>query len=126
VTFEEHYGMVEDVRLNFTVLRTPAEQRIVIPNERLASGVLQNDTLETDSVGLEVELWLAPEADVERALAALREETGHTVAVVESAADGVRLAVGGERVAPGERPQREAELREACLARLRADGLLPA
>ena len=47
VTFEDHYGVVEDVRLNFTVLRTLSEQRIVIPNERLASGVLRNDTLET-------------------------------------------------------------------------------
>ena len=37
VTFEEHYGVVEDVRLNFTVLRTASDQRIVIPNERLAA-----------------------------------------------------------------------------------------
>jgi small-conductance mechanosensitive channel len=126
VTFEEHYGVVEDVRLNFTVLRTLGDQRIVIPNERLASGVLRNDTLETDAVGLDVQLWLAPEADVERALASLREETGQTVTVAESTADGVRLGVGGERVPPGERSRREAELREACLIRLRADGLLPA
>ena len=39
VTFEDHYGVVEDVRLNFTVLRTAADERvIVIPNERLAAG----------------------------------------------------------------------------------------
>ena len=54
VTFEDHYGVVEDVRLNFTILRTLGEQRIVIPNERLASGVLRNDTLETEAVGLDV------------------------------------------------------------------------
>lgn len=126
VTFEEHYGLVEDVRLNFTVLRTLGEQRIVIPNERLASGILQNDTLETDAVGLDVQLWLAPEADVERALASLRAHTDQTVTVAESTVEGVRLTVGGERVPPRERPGREAELREACLTRLRADGLLPA
>ena len=51
VTFEDHYGVVEDVRLNFTILRTLGEQRIVIPNEKLASGVLRNDTLETEAVG---------------------------------------------------------------------------
>ena len=126
VTFEDHYGVVEDVRLNFTVLRTLSEQRIVIPNERLASGILRNDTLDADEVGLEVDLWLAPEADVERAVAALREHTGQTVTVAESTAEGVRLSVGGERVPPRDRPHREAELREACLTRLRADGLLPA
>jgi small-conductance mechanosensitive channel len=126
VTFEENYGVVEDVRLNFTVLRTLGEQRIVIPNELLASGVLRNDTLETDAVGVDVQLWLAPEADVERALASLRAQTGQTVTVAEATADGVRLTVGGERVPPRERAEREAELREACLTRLRADGLLPA
>ena len=58
VTFEDNYGVVEDVRLNFTVLRTLSEQRIVIPNERLVSGILRNDTLESGAVGLDVSLWL--------------------------------------------------------------------
>ena len=38
VTFEGNYGVVEDVSLNHTVLRTATEQRIVIPNEKLAGG----------------------------------------------------------------------------------------
>ena len=45
VTFEGNYGVVEDVRLNYTILRTASEQRIVIPNEKLAGGVMKNDTL---------------------------------------------------------------------------------
>jgi small-conductance mechanosensitive channel len=135
VTIEEHYGVVEDIRLNFTILRTLSDQRIVIPNERLAGGVLRNDTLEADAVGLDVALWLPHDVDVERALEALREETElealreeteQTVTIAESTPEGVRLAVGGERVAPPERAKREAELREACLKRLRTDGVLPA
>jgi len=126
VTVEEHYGVVEDVRLNFTILRTLSEQRIVIPNERLASGILRNDTLESDAVGLDVSLWLPAGADVPRALEALREETGQSVTVAESAVEGTRLAVGGERVPPPERAKHEAELREQCLRRLRADGVLSA
>jgi small-conductance mechanosensitive channel len=126
VTFEDNYGVVEDVRLNFTILRTLSEQRIVIPNERLVSGVLRNDTLETGAVGLDVSLWLPPGADVPRALEALREETGQSVTVAESAVEGTRLAVGGERVPPPERAEHEAELRERCLRRLRAEDLLGA
>jgi small-conductance mechanosensitive channel len=126
VTFEDNYGVVEDVRLNFTVLRTFSEQRVVIPNERLASGILRNDTLETGAVGLDVSLWLAAGADVPRALDALREETGQSVTVAESAVEGTRLAVGGERVPPPERAKHEAELREQCLRRLRTEGLLGA
>jgi len=124
VTVEEHYGVVEDVRLNFTILRTLSEQRIVIPNERLASGILRNDTLESDAVGLDVSLWLPAGADVPRALDVLREETGQSVSVAEAGVEGTRLAVGGERVPPPERAKHEAELREQCLRRLRADGLL--
>ena len=126
VTFEDNYGVVEDVRLNFTVLRTFSEQRIVIPNERLANGILRNDTLESGEVGLDVSLWLPADADVPRALDVLREETGQSVTIAESAPDGTRLAVGGERVAPPERARHEAELREQCVRRLRADGIMSA
>ena len=126
VTFEDYYGVVEDVRLNFTVLRTLSEQRIVIPNERLASGILRNDTLETEAVGLDVSVWLPADADPARALDVLREETGQSVTVAETAPEGTRLAIGGERVPPPERAKHEAELREQCLRRLRADGLIGA
>ena len=124
VTLEEHYGVVEDVRLNFTILRTLSEQRIVIPNERLASGILRNDTLESDAVGLDVSIWLPAGADVPRALDVLRDETHQSVNIAESAPEGTRLTIGGERVPPPERAKHEAELREQCLRRLRADGLL--
>ena len=66
VTFEEEYGVVEDVRLNYTVLRTSGDVRVVIPNERLAAGILRNDTLGSDRIALDVSVWLAPGADVEQ------------------------------------------------------------
>src|SRR4051794_7103379 len=119
VTFEEHYGQVEDVRLNFTILRTLSETRIVIPNERLASGILRNDTLEADVVGLEVSIWLAPDTDLDRSLAAARAEA-KSVTIAETTAEGIRVAVGGERVPPGDRARAEADLRERVLRRLRA------
>ena len=124
VTFEENYGVVEDVRLNFTVLRTLSEQRIVIPNERLVAGILRNDTLGDGVVGLDVAIWIPATADAGLAVRALEEETGQTVTVTETAVEGVRLAVGGERCPPPERAAREAELRLRCLEILRSDGLL--
>jgi small-conductance mechanosensitive channel len=124
VTFEGDHGVVEDVRLNFTVLRLPSETRVIIPNEKLASGVLRNDTLVVDVAGLDVAIWLPPGADTDAAVSALEEETGASVSVAESTADGIRLAVAGEHVAPAERSTREAELRARCLRRLREEGLL--
>jgi small-conductance mechanosensitive channel len=124
VSFEDHYGVVEDVRLNYTILRTGGETRLVIPNERLAAGILQNDTLKVDAVGLDVVVWLPPAADAERAMALLREESGGDVTVAELVPAGVRLAVGGGQVPASERPAAQADLRARCHARLRAEGLL--
>ncbi len=124
VTFEEQYGVVEDVRLNFTVLRTPSEVRIVIPNERLAAGILRNDTLGSDRIALDVSVWLARDADVARALVVLAEETESDVTVAEITPDGVRVEIAGDPVAPPQRGPRQAELRALCLARLRSEGLL--
>jgi hypothetical protein len=115
---------VEDVRLNFTILRLPSETRVIIPNEKLASGVLRNDTLVVDVAGLDVAIWLPAGADADAAVTALQDETGATVSVAESTVDGIRLAVAGERVAPSERGTREAELRARCLRRLRKEGVL--
>lgn len=119
----EHRGVVEDVTLNFTILRTGADQRIVIPNEQMASGAIRNDTLGSPLVALEVSVWIAPDADVDRALTALTGEGN--AAVAESQPTGIRLTVGGEPVAPADRAAREAQLRARALARLHAEGLLP-
>ena len=97
----------------------------MIPNERLAGGILRNDTLVVEHVGLDVAVWVPAEADAERAVRALEEETGAGVSVAEAVPWGVRLSVGGDPVPPPERAAREADLRARCLKRLRAEGLLP-
>jgi small-conductance mechanosensitive channel len=124
VKIEDHYGVVEDVRLNYTILRTAGEQRVVIPNEKLASSLLVNDTLSVDAVAVEVAMWIPPGADAARAADVLREASGADVAIAEAVPWGVRLAVAGATVAPAERGSREAELRARGLARLREEGLL--
>jgi small-conductance mechanosensitive channel len=124
VKFEDNYGEVVDVRLNYTFLRTAGDARLVIPNEKLAAGILQNDTLIADTVGLDVEVWIPPGADAGHAVATLRAETGADVTVAETLPWGVRLAVGGDPVPPPEKAAREADLRARCHARLRAEGLL--
>src|SRR5215213_4011263 len=126
VFVEDQYGVVDDIRLNYTFLRTSGGQQIVIPNEKLASGVLRNDTVGEGVVGLDVSIWLPAGADAGLAVAVLQEESEQSVTVAETTAEGVRLAVGGERCAPPERAAREADLRLRCLDLLRADGLLTA
>jgi small-conductance mechanosensitive channel len=122
VVVEGEYGVVEDVRLNYTILRGAGEQRVLIPNEKLASGVMKNDTLKVDAVGIEVDVWIPPAADAARAVQVLSDEGA--VAVAETVPWGVRLAVAGSMVPPPERGAGEAALRARCHARLREEGLL--
>lgn len=125
VTIEDESGTVEDVRLNYTVVRGGDGGRIFVPNERLAAGILHNDTIVEPLVGLEVELWLAPAVDADVALAALRGLDGSPIArVAEIASDGVRFTVARGTIAPAERPARESELRADALRALRSAGLL--
>ncbi len=126
VTIEDQTGTVEDVRLNYTIVRGGDGGRIFVPNERLASGILHNDTIVEPLVALEVELWLAPAVDADAALAALRGLDGAPIArVAEVAAEGVRYTVARGTVPPAERGARQAELRADALRALRAEGLLP-
>jgi small-conductance mechanosensitive channel len=125
VAFEGDSGTVEDVRLNYTYLRTGAGTRVVIPNERLAAGVLHNDSMASPSGRVRVPLWLPLEDDADAAVAALQGLAGvSAVEVAEVSADGVRLELTAEAGAAERRGGREAELRAAALRALRRAGLL--
>jgi small conductance mechanosensitive channel len=121
VTFEGDTGVVEDITLTYTWLLTGSGARIIVPNERLASSTLRNDTIRSGAVALEVSVWLAPAADEASALTAVEscdEVAGARVAeVAESGA--VKIVVSGPPVAPTERIAREGALRAEVLQALR-------
>jgi hypothetical protein len=123
VTIEDHSGVVEDVRLNYTVLRSAEGRRVFIPNERLASGVLRNDTIIDEKVQPEVSLWLARGADVAGAVSTLAsEDETWSVQVAEVTAEGTRLQVAGNPRPAHERPAFEAAMRLRGLQALRDGG----
>ncbi len=59
-------------------------------------------------VSLDVSVWVPPEADVERAIAVLKEQTGQEITIAEAVPWGTRLSVGSDPVPPPERAAREA------------------
>lgn len=123
VTFEGETGVVEDVRLTCTWLRTLADARIVIPNERLASGILRNDSIGSPTVAIEVSIWLAADVDETVALDAVHALDGVRARIAESSPDGhVRLLVIGPPGAARERQRLEADLRRDALQALRQAG----
>jgi small-conductance mechanosensitive channel len=124
VTFEDQTGTVEDVTLTYTWLRTGSDARTIIPNERLAAGVLRNDSIRSPTVALEVTLWLGPDADEAAAVALLEQlPDSVTVRIAEATDTALRVVVAGPAVAPSERHAREADLRAAALRALREAGI---
>jgi small-conductance mechanosensitive channel len=125
VVILDQTGVVEDVRLNYTVLRTSEGRRLLIPNERLASEMIRNDTILDERVRPEASVWLAPARDSDIALSSLAGiEQGLVVRVVEITPDGVRIMLTAEPVLAPERAAREADLRAAALRALRGAGLM--
>jgi small conductance mechanosensitive channel len=123
VTFEGESGTVEDVGLTYTWLRTGADARLLVPNERLAGGIIRNDSIRSPTVAVEVSVWLPPDADEARALEALRGLEGVRARIAESTHEGLRILVMSQPGPPSERPAREGDLRATALGALRAAGL---
>jgi small conductance mechanosensitive channel len=123
IVFEGEAGAVDDIRLTYTYLRAAGDTRVVIPNERLAAGILRNDTILDPTSPPAISIWVGRDADVSRALDVLTERLAVEAKVAESTADGVRIDVIGPAAAPGDheldRAEREARLRLDCLRVLR-------
>ena len=124
VTFEEHTGEVEDVRLTYTYIRLEDGSRMVVPNERLAQGSIENHTVVDPRVQVEVSVWIRPDADADRAIDLIEaEEEGIRAGVAEVERDGVRLSATTWAAGPRERGPAAADLRRRWLRHLREHGL---
>jgi small-conductance mechanosensitive channel len=123
VTFEGDSGVVEDIRLTYTYVRTDAGTRIVIPNESLAQSKVLNHTIIDPHVRVEVSVWIPRDVDPIKALAALRGGEDLEVSIAEIDKDGIRLVAATWARTVSERPALAAGLRVSCLERLRNAGL---
>ena len=121
VTLDDDTGVVEDIRLTYTFLRTGTDARIIVPNELLAGSVLRNDSIVTDTVAVEVRVWVPHDVDEQRALEAiggLGDEV--TARIGEVTEEGLFLTVSGPPVSVRQRAARESELRAQALGSLRS------
>jgi small-conductance mechanosensitive channel len=124
VTFEDQTGTVEDISLTYTWLRMGSGARVIVPNERLAAGVLRNDSLGEATVALEVTVWIAPAADEGHALEVLAAvEDAREARIADVTESSIAVLVAGPSVATSDRLAREAGLRAEALRALRQAGI---
>jgi len=75
VHINQNEGVVEDITLRHTVIRNFENRRIIIPNAIISNETIINSTINDDKICNFFEFSIAFEADIDRALEILREET---------------------------------------------------
>src|SRR4051794_37884190 len=111
-------GTVEEIGLSYTWIRTRDNDRLVVPNEKLASDTIRNSTIRSESSLAEVTIEVAAGPDLRDVVASLHAE-GEEVFVSDLTGDKATILV--RKWIPGEGSPGRAEraLRLAVAERLR-------
>jgi len=126
VDYAGESGVVEDIGLTYTFIRTADEARIVVPNEKLASDTIRNSTIRSRESFAEVKVQVPLSADLGAAVDALNEELApeRDSSVYVSALDGNATVVVRANAPDEDSAQRlERDLRVRVHRRLRASGI---
>jgi small conductance mechanosensitive channel len=119
-------GVVEEIGLTYTFIRTQDEARLIVPNEKLASDTIRNSTIRSRETFAEITVPVPLSADLGAAVEGLREEVAEErdASVYVSSLDGnatltIRAAAPNEDAAQ----KLERDLRVRAHGRLRALGV---
>lgn len=119
VSWQGQEGVVEDVRLNYTFIRTGGGHRLVVPNSSLAADTFENRTVVDPLSQVEVSLWLPISRPVEIAkntlVAALPDSA---VTVTDQDREGFELTVTAQAPDPSSAELLTHELREQAITAL--------
>jgi small-conductance mechanosensitive channel len=126
VSYAGEHGVIEEIGLTYTFIRTFDRRRLVVPNSKLASDTIVNASIRSRETFAEVSVPVPLSADLESAIDALREDvSGEREAdVYVSSLDGtatVTLRAAASDDAAAERLEHELRLR--AHKRLRALGV---
>jgi small-conductance mechanosensitive channel len=126
VTYAGEDGVIEEIGLTYTLIRTRDDARLVVPNEKLVSDTIRNASIRSRGTFAEITVQVPLSADLSSVFAALREEVAgeRGGSVVVSALDGnatvtIRSAANDEEAAQ----RLESDLRVRAQGRLRAIGV---
>ena len=126
VTYAGETGVIEDIGLTYTFIRTSDQARLIVPNEKLASDTIRNSTIRSRESFAEVTVQVPLSADLGAAVDGLEQEVAQErdASVFVSSLDGnatvtVRAGAADEDTAL----KLERDLRVRVHRRLRAAGI---
>jgi small-conductance mechanosensitive channel len=117
-------GVVEEIGLTYTWVRTPDNDQLVIPNEKLVSETLRNATIRSPRTLAEVTVHVPLTADLRTLLTSLQRDT--TEAYLTELADDATIAVRTWVADQGVADRAESDLRLTVHDRLRELGIVTA
>jgi len=74
VSYANEEGIVEEIGLTYTFIRTADRRRLVVPNSKLASDPIVNSSIRSHETFAEVSVPVPLSADLDAAIAALQED----------------------------------------------------
>lgn len=125
VSYADEDGVIEEIGLTYTFIRTADQRRLVVPNNKLASETIINASIRSRETFAEVSVPVPLAADLDAALDALREDVADerdasvTVSSLDPAT--VTLRASASDALAAERLEQELRLR--AHRRLRALGV---
>jgi len=126
VIYDGESGVVEEIGLTYTFIRTVDRRRLVVPNNKLASDSIVNASIRSRETFAEVSVQLPLTADLEAAIDALREAVSdeRDADVYVGSLDGTAsLTVRAAAADEGAAERLEHDLRLRAHKRLRALGV---
>jgi small conductance mechanosensitive channel len=115
-------GTVEEIGLIYTFVRTDDDDRLVIPNETLASDTIRNSTIRSREKVAEITVQVPLTADLGAVVDRLRQVTNAEVFVGDLAGQAT-IMVRTRASDPGDAERIERELRLRAHEALRAEGV---
>jgi len=121
VTVEGTEGVVEEIGLTYTWIRTHDNDRLIVPNERLASESIRNSTIRSPETLAEVQVQVPASADLRAVVNSLQEngEEVYVTDLAEKATIVIRQRVPHE----SDSERAESELRLSVAERLKSLGV---
>ena len=126
VTYDGEDGIVEEIGLTYTYIRTQDRTRLVVPNEKLASDTIRNSTIRGRETFAEITVQIPLSADLEAVVARLRDEVAgesDALVYVSSLNGNATVTVRAAARDEDDAQRLERDLRVRAHTRLRALGV---
>jgi small-conductance mechanosensitive channel len=117
VTVQDTEGIVEEIGLTYTWIRTPDNDRLVVPNEKLASDSIRNSTIRSEQSLAEVTIQVPAGTDLRAVVNSLQGEADEVY--VTDLADKATLVLRKRIPLHEDLQHAESELRLGAAERLR-------